>query len=435
MPASEAIVVRIIASGQPLQLGYASHLLEFSYEDVESKEDFLQVSFSDPYKKLADADQFRQGVEWKVQWGFAGKLYPARKVIVREPTVTDGMLTIKALDKGTLLKSESAWTNYNAKSIEKIIEEIAERNNVSLCYEAAVAGGIPIIKMIREGLGANRISGLYGIMNGTCNYILTTMERTGEDFAKVLKDAQELGYAEADPTLDIGGGDSGHKLVLLSALAYGCLPDFKNLSVEGIDHLEAEDIEIAAEFGCRIKLIGQATKLEDGRVLQMVAPSLVPKTSPLAHVDGVLNGIFVQGDFVGSSFVEGRGAGEGPTASAIIADVMEIAKGHCAPVFGVPSGKLEKAPTATAQDWRGEFYVRLVVEDRPGVIADIAPILRDHTISIESLIQRGRSEKEPVNIVIMTHDAKGEDIRAACAGIADLPCVLGKPLLMPVLKI
>ncbi|MCB1557980.1 MAG: homoserine dehydrogenase [Alphaproteobacteria bacterium] len=315
------------------------------------------------------------------------------------------------------------------------LAEIAERNNVSLCYEAAVAGGIPIIKMIREGLGANRISGLYGIMNGTCNYILTTMERTGEDFAKVLKDAQELGYAEADPTLDIGGGDSGHKLVLLSALAYGCLPDFKNLSVEGIDHLEAEDIEIAAEFGCRIKLIGQATKLEDGRVLQMVAPSLVPKTSPLAHVDGVLNGIFVQGDFVGSSFVEGRGAGEGPTASAIIADVMEIAKGHCAPVFGVPSGKLEKAPTATAQDWRGEFYVRLVVEDRPGVIADIAPILRDHTISIESLIQRGRSEKEPVNIVIMTHDAKGEDIRAACAGIADLPCVLGKPLLMPVLKI
>ncbi|HOO51446.1 MAG TPA: homoserine dehydrogenase, partial [Alphaproteobacteria bacterium] len=185
------------------------------------------------------------------------------------------------------------------------LAEIAERNNVSLCYEAAVAGGIPIIKMIREGLGANRISGLYGIMNGTCNYILTTMERTGEDFAKVLKDAQELGYAEADPTLDIGGGDSGHKLVLLSALAYGCLPDFKNLSVEGIDHLEAEDIEIAAEFGCRIKLIGQATKLEDGRVLQMVAPSLVPKTSPLAHVDGVLNGIFVQGDFVGSSFVEG----------------------------------------------------------------------------------------------------------------------------------
>lgn len=312
---------------------------------------------------------------------------------------------------------------------------IAERNGVSLCYEAAVAGGIPIIKMIREGLGANNISGLYGIMNGTCNYILTTMERTGESFADVLSQAQELGYAEADPTLDVGGGDSGHKLVLLCALAFGCKPDFKNLSVAGIDRLSAEDIQIASEFGCRIKLIGQAIKLEDGRILQMVAPSLVPKTSPLAHVDGVLNGIFAQGDFVGPSFVEGRGAGEGPTASAIVADVMDIAKGTTAPVFGISVNDLAESPSASSMDWSGEFYMRLVVQDRPGVIAEIAPILRDHKISIESLIQRGRSKDEPVSIVIMTHEAKGGDIADACTRIAALSCVLDNPLVMPILNI
>ncbi|MDD3020403.1 MAG: homoserine dehydrogenase [Alphaproteobacteria bacterium] len=315
------------------------------------------------------------------------------------------------------------------------LSRLSEKHNAPLMFEAAVAGGIPIIKMIREGLAANNISGLYGIMNGTCNYILTTMERTGESFSDVLEEAQKLGYAEADPTLDVGGGDSGHKLVLLGALAFGCRPDYQNLSVEGIDRLSAEDIIIAGEFGSRIKLIGQTVKLEDGRILQMVSPCLVPRTSPLAHVDGVLNGILSQGDFVGLSFVEGRGAGEGPTASAIVSDLMDLANGVNGPVFGIPADQLQSSPSASRDDWTGEFYMRLVVQDRPGVIAEIAPILRDHQISIESLIQRGRSADQPVSIVIITHQTTGKNIRLACQEIADLPSVLDDPLTLPILKI
>ncbi|HNQ91521.1 MAG TPA: homoserine dehydrogenase [Alphaproteobacteria bacterium] len=312
---------------------------------------------------------------------------------------------------------------------------LAEQSNVSLMYEAAVAGGIPIIKMIREGLAANNIAGLYGIMNGTCNYILTTMERTGQSFGEVLKEAQALGYAEADPTLDVGGGDSGHKLALLTALAFGCKPDFDGLSLDGIDKLTAEDLTVAAEFDCRIKLIGQAKKLDDGRVLQMVGPCLVQKTSPLAHVDGVLNGIFVHGDFVGPSFTSGRGAGEGPTASAIVADLMDLASGISRPVFGVPTRSLNPSPTASSDDWNGKFYIRLVVHDRPGVIAEIAPVLRDRKISIESLIQRGRSADQPVSIILTTHETTGADMHEAAGQIGKLGCVLGQPLVLPILNI
>lgn len=315
------------------------------------------------------------------------------------------------------------------------LASIAESKNVSLMYEAAVAGGIPIIKMIREGLAANNIAGLYGIMNGTCNYILTTMERNRGSFTEVLKEAQELGYAEADPALDVGGGDSGHKLALLTALAFGCKPDFDGLYLEGISKLTAEDLIVAAEFDCRIKLIGQATKLADGRILQMVGPCLVPKTSPLAHVDGVLNGIFVNGDFVGPSFTSGRGAGEGPTASAIVADLMDMACGVSRPAFGLPSGSLGSAPTATREDWSGEYYIRLVVKDRPGVIAEIAPVLRDHRISIESLIQRGRSADQPVSIILTTHETTGREMHRAAAQIGKLETVLEQPLVLPILKI
>lgn len=311
----------------------------------------------------------------------------------------------------------------------------AEAAGVPLAYEAAVAGGIPIIKMLREGLAANDIDSLYGIMNGTCNYILTTMEDTGRSFSSVLVDAQKLGYAEADPTLDVGGGDSGHKLALLTALAFGCRPDFSSLSLDGIERLTAEDIAISGELGYRIKLIGQSARLDDGRILQMVSPCLVPKTAPLAHVSHVLNGIFVRGNFVGPSFIEGRGAGEGPTASAIVADIIDIARGRTGSVFGMKVDDLGAPPAASRDDWTGEFYIRLVVDDRPGVIADIAPILRDHEISIASLIQRGCSAEEPVSVIILTHKTSGKSIRQAAERIAELGTVREEPLTLPILSL
>ncbi|MFA7276629.1 MAG: homoserine dehydrogenase [Pseudobdellovibrionaceae bacterium] len=315
------------------------------------------------------------------------------------------------------------------------LARLAEAEHTPLLYEAAVAGGIPIIKELREGLAANNIQGIYGILNGTCNYILTAMESKGQGFAEVLKEAQELGYAEADPTLDVDGGDSGHKLALLAALAYGCNPDYEGLSVSGIRSVSAEDIKVADELGYRIKLVGQARRLADGRILRMVAPSLVPKTSPLAHVNGVLNGILIENDFAGVSFVSGRGAGGNPTASAVVADLVDLARGSNIYVFGCPADQLSGKAMARSDDWEGEYYIRLMVRDQPGVIAQIAPILRDCRISIESLIQRGRSSNQPVGIVITTHQTYGKDVEAAIAAIEKLDTVLEPPLIMPILNI
>jgi homoserine dehydrogenase len=312
---------------------------------------------------------------------------------------------------------------------------LAEANHVGLYFEAAVGGGIPIIKMLREGLVANKISAIYGILNGTCNYILTTMERTGQDFDSVLADAQKLGYAEADPSLDVDGGDTAHKLSILTTLGFGCAPDLKSISVVGIRAVMAEDIRSADELGYRIKLVGQAHQLADGQILNMVSPSLVPKSSPLAHVGGVLNAVLTEADLVGQSFVAGRGAGGNPTASAVIADVMDSARGVKILPFIQSATTLSTKPKSSLSNWQGEFYMRLVVHDEAGVIAEIAPILRDQNISIESLIQKGRSTETPVNIIIMTHATNGQNIIDAIQKISTLKCVLETPFVMPVLKI
>lgn len=311
---------------------------------------------------------------------------------------------------------------------------LAEANGTSLSFEAAVAGGIPIIKMLREGLAANRIKRLYGILNGTCNYILTTMEDTGCDFADVLKEAQKLGYAEADPGLDIDGGDTAHKLCLLSSLAFGVQPDIKALSVSGIRQITAHDIQAAEELGYRIKLIGQAEQQDDGSILQSVAPCLVPKKSSLAHVAGVLNAIYTEGNYVGSSFIEGRGAGSQPTASAVVADLIDLARGHQVQPFSMPSQNLKPLRQMNPQDWVGEFYLRLVVLDRPGVIADIAAILRDCKISIESLLQRGRDPDQPVTVVITTHEIRRGNMDEAAKAMTSLSTVAAQPLILPLLR-
>ncbi|MBL8645026.1 MAG: homoserine dehydrogenase [Rhodospirillaceae bacterium] len=278
----------------------------------------------------------------------------------------------------------------------------AEKAGLTLAYEAAVAGGIPIIKTLREGLAGNTIQRIYGILNGTCNYILTTMRATGRDFADVLKDAQDLGYAEADPSFDIDGVDAAHKLAILASVAFGTEVDFKSMHIEGIRRIGALDIAYAEQMGFRIKLIGHASRVNDG-ITQRVYPCLISPDSPLAAVEGVFNAVVTEGDFVGRSVLEGRGAGAGPTASAVVADIIDIAAGRKVPTFGVPASALKKAKIVPVAERVGAYYVRLVVVDQPGVFADIAAAFRDEAVSMESVLQRGRDDKTHVNVVIITH--------------------------------
>lgn len=311
------------------------------------------------------------------------------------------------------------------------LAEIAEDNKVSLAYEAAVAGGIPIIKAMREGLAANNFTGVYGILNGTCNYILTQMRETGRDFADVLKDAQDLGYAEADPTFDVGGIDAAHKLCILTSLAFGVKPDFDALEIQGIEHLNATDISFATDFGYRIKLLGVARNI-DGKIMQVVEPCLVPINSSLGKVEDVYNAVYVDGDYVQDPLLTGRGAGEGPTASSVVADLIDIARGFNVPTFGIPAKKLKQAQWVNMDATENRYYLRLNVIDEPGVIADISAILRDHNISIEGMIQNGRDPGQPVPIVITTHETLHKDILEAVQKIENLECCNEKPCLMAI---
>ncbi len=302
----------------------------------------------------------------------------------------------------------------------------AEAKGVSLGYEAAVAGGIPIIKTLREGLAANRIQRIYGILNGTCNYILTTMRQTGREFAEVLADAQRLGYAEADPGFDVDGIDAAHKLAILAGVAFGCEIDFTGVQVEGIRNVSAVDIAFAEELGYRIKLLGIA-RLTDFGIEQRVHACMVPLGTPIAHVEGVYNAVVTEGDFVGQNICEGRGAGAGPTASAVVSDLIDIARGRSQPTFSVPASELKALPAAPLARHRGAYYVRLMVVDKPGVIADVAAALRDEEVSMEAMIQRGRSPGEAVPVVLTTHETEEAAMRRALARIETLASVLEPP--------
>ena len=305
----------------------------------------------------------------------------------------------------------------------------AEEAGVTLAYEAAVAGGIPIIKALREGLVANRIDRLYGILNGTCNYILTEMEQSGRDFLDVLDEAQALGYAEADPSFDIDGIDAAHKLAILASVAFGTAVDFDGIHVEGIRHISPIDIEFACELGYGIKLLGVATRTADGYE-QRVHPCMVPASAPINHVSGVFNGIAVDGNFVDTTIYEGRGAGAGPTASAVVADILDIACGNPVPVFGIPARNLKPAQTLDMGRHRGAYYVRLTVVDKPGVFADIAAILRDHEVSMESVLQRGRAPGEPVSVVMTLHESLEADVVNTLDAMASLDAVIEAPCMI-----
>jgi homoserine dehydrogenase len=309
------------------------------------------------------------------------------------------------------------------------LAELAEAREVPLAFEAAVAGGIPAVKAVREGLAANRIQRVAGILNGTCNYILTTMREHRREFAEVLAEAQRLGYAEADPSFDIDGVDAAHKLAILAALAFGRPVDFGAVHVEGIREVTALDIALAEELGYRIKLLGIARREEAGFSTR-VHPCMVPAAAPIARVDGVFNAVVAEGDFVGRVVLEGRGAGAGPTASAVVADLIDLARGRHTPVWGAQNGALDASPAVPMDRHVGAYYLRLMVVDRPGVIADVTAVLRDHGISLESMLQRGRAPGEAVPVVLVTHDCEEAAMRAALARIAALQAVVERPALI-----
>ena len=303
---------------------------------------------------------------------------------------------------------------------------LAESAGVALGYEAAVGGGIPIVKALREGLAANRVDRVYGILNGTCNYILSAMRESGRDFAEVLAEAQRLGYAEADPGFDIDGVDSAHKLAILASLAFGCRLDFDAVHIEGIRHVSPLDIDYALELGYHIKLLGIAGLTERG-LEQRVHPCMVSVDVPIAHVDGVFNAVVAEGDFVDRTMFSGRGAGAGPTASAVVADLVDIARNRILPVFGIPAGELADIPAASMENHFGAYYIRLMVVDRPGVMADVTAALRDAEVSVEALIQRGRNPGDVVPVVLTTHETEERAMRQALSRIGELDTVLEAP--------
>ncbi len=312
------------------------------------------------------------------------------------------------------------------------LARIAEEKAVALSFEASVAGGIPIVKTLREGLAGNSIERVYGILNGTCNYILSRMETEGLSFAQCLAEAQKLGYAEADPSFDIGGFDTAHKLAILTSLAFGAVIDADSIAVEGIETISLADIEAAAELGYRIKLLGVARRTPDG-IEQRVHPTMAPKTSAIAQVMGVANAVTIDADAVHELTLVGPGAGGEATASAIVADIADIARGVRSPPFGLPVATLSKAEIAPMQLHLGGYYVRLSVFDRPGAAAAIATRFAERDISLESIVQRRRPGAETSGVapvILITYATHEHTIREALEAVVADGFLAAKPQLI-----
>ena len=308
----------------------------------------------------------------------------------------------------------------------------AQKKGVMVAFEAAVAGGIPIIKALREGLSANRIQWLAGIINGTTNFILSEMRDKGLPFDAVLKEAQALGYAEADPTFDIEGVDAAHKATLMASIAFGIPVQFDKCHIEGISKLEATDIRFAEELGYRIKLLGVAKRRDTGVELR-VHPTLVPEKRLIANVEGAMNAVLVWGDAVGATLYYGKGAGAEPTASAVIADLVDVTRLHTAdPLNRVPHlafqpDQMSDLPILPMDEVETAYYLRMRALDKPGVLADVTRILADLSISIDAMMQKEPEEGEDrTDVVILTHVAKEKDVNAAIAKIEGLDCISGK---------
>jgi homoserine dehydrogenase len=314
----------------------------------------------------------------------------------------------------------------------------AEAAGVALAFEASVAGGIPIVKTLREGLAANSPRRVVGILNGTCNYILTRMERDGLSFAECLAEAQRLGYAEADPTFDIDGHDTAHKLSLLTSLAFGTKVAADEIYLEGIRSISIEDIRAAWDLGYKIKLLGVAVRTETG-IEQRVHPTMVPYDSALAQVDGVLNAVLVDADLVGQLMLVGPGAGGNATASAVLADLVDVAHGHATPPFGVPADRLAPYAQAEIQTHEGGYYVRLNVYDRPGAFAAIASRMAEARISLESIVQRGRAKGraagETAPVILITYETTEAAIRKALEAIERDGHIAARPQMIRIEKL
>jgi homoserine dehydrogenase len=305
------------------------------------------------------------------------------------------------------------------------LAHLADDNGAVIRFEAAVAGGIPVIKALGESLAGNDIIRVMGVMNGTCNYILTRMEDEGLAYDEVFAAADKLGYLEADPTLDVGGIDAGHKLALLSALAFGTQVNFDGIEIEGIEQVSIEDIEQAAELGFRIKLLGVAEMTGRG-LEQRMSPCLVPVSSPLGQLEGATNMVVLEGDAVDRIVLRGAGAGEGPTASAVMGDVMDLARGLRLPAFGQPAATLQSATSAVSAA-PAQFYLRMSLEDRPGALAKIAAVLGDEGISIDRMRQREHTEPT-ATVLIVTHKATRSAIDAAIAAMRSTGVLVGDPV-------
>ncbi|MGL4197413.1 MAG: homoserine dehydrogenase [Allorhizobium sp.] len=313
------------------------------------------------------------------------------------------------------------------------LAKLAEEKSRLLNYEAAVAGGIPVIKTLRESLTGNNFSRIYGIMNGTCNYILTRMEREGLSFADCLKEAQRLGYAEADPSFDIEGNDTAHKLSILTTLAFGCEISADKIYLEGITNISIEDIHAAADLGYRIKLLGVAQKTESG-IEQRVHPTMVPLDSVIAQVDGVTNAVALESDILGELLMVGPGAGGNATASAVLGDITDIAKSRPGaqevPVLGRPAHLLEPYRQAEMQSHEGGYFIRLTVQDRTGVFASIATQMAENAISLESIVQHSKQPAAPEGqqtIILVTHATMESAVRKAVGAIKGEGYLIGEP--------
>lgn len=302
---------------------------------------------------------------------------------------------------------------------------MAETSGVALRFEAAVAGGIPCVKALNEGLAGNTVTRVMGVLNGTCNYILTEMAKTGADYADVLAEAQRLGYAEADPAFDVGGIDAAQKLALLSAIAFGTAVDFDGVKTEGIDKITLTDIQQAADMGFAIKLLGVA-RMDSAGLEQRMQPCLVPAVSPIGQLDGVTNMTVFEGDFVGRVVLSGPGAGEGPTASAILGDIVDVARGLIVPAFGAPSRTMTAAPRSDAGA-PAAHYLRLLLADKPGALARVATVLGDHQISIHRMRQYDH-EGLAAPVIIVTHDTSRVRLDAALDAMTDSDVCLERPV-------
>jgi len=311
---------------------------------------------------------------------------------------------------------------------------LAEAHSAPLLFEAAVMGGTPAVKMLREAMVGDEVAAVAGILNGTCNYILTEMETSGRDFSEVLAEAKRLGYAEADPTMDIGGFDAAHKITILAALAFGCAPAYRAAEIEGLEAIELIDIRLAKDLGYRIKLIASAVRSGAGMSVR-VHPALVPLDHPLARAGGVLNALFIEGRAVGRIFIQGPGAGAGPTATAVAADIADVMTGAVRPVFQTAAASLAAFQSVDAAHAVARGYLRLLVRDQAGVIAAVSEALAESGVSIDSFLQKPVEGLAGVPIVLTTHAVAQSVLGEAVRRVAALPALLEPPRLIRIAPI